>query len=243
MNHHFLGWPDFKSFIDQLGPDLLHLSHIELPAFYLIWVEFRGLHIRCELLKEDPDVTTFETSYKSKSNTKEADRVRITTCKLGRRLSDRSITYVTSRTGSLNNDNWKAVDFGDATYSLHDYDGVTVTDATLARQTWLDFYPTYDFEISGGGINLPSILTGDEDLWEIHVIGAPDIPASYGGSVNFVANNRIKWLKGGQIQIDASLNPAELSGAVSPYARKIRFIILHPLGAQAEFQINIKVFK
>lgn len=236
-------WSEFKVFVDSMGADFLHLSHIELTGYYIAWVDFRGMHIRCQISKSDAACAVFEASYKPKSNTKEADRVRITTCKVGRRLSDRSLTFTTSMPGSLNNDDWKAVDFGDATYSIRDFDGVETTVPLLARQTWLDFYPTYDFEICGGGINLPAVLAGDQDLWEIHVLGAPDIPAAYGGNVNFVANNRIKWVKGGQITIDASLNPAELTGAVSPFARKIRFIILHPLGAQSEFQINIKVFK
>lgn len=238
-------WAEFKTFLDgNGGPDILHLAHAELSSIYLVWVDFRGMILSAQIQKPSDDATVFDTSYKPKSNTKEADRVRITTCKLGRRLNDRSITYTTSLPGSMDNTDWAGVDFGDATYYMRDVNGAATADPSLCCMTWMEFYPTYDYEISGGGISLPLSLSGsNDDLWEIHVVGAPDIPAIYGGSVSFVANNRIKWVKGDNIRIDASLNPADLNGAVSPYARKLRFILLHPPGAQSEFQINIKLYR
>ena len=88
-------------------------------------------------------------------------------------------------------------------------------------------------------------ITGEEgdDAWEIHVIGVPDLPSSVGGSVDFIANPRIKWIRDKHLDIDASLNPAELKYNATYHTNKIRFILKHPVGVQTEFQINLKVFK
>lgn len=237
-------WSDFKSFATELGP-VLHLSCASFATMSIIWAEFRGQMIRCRISKSDTSThDDFVANWKSKCNRKEADRVRITTCQQGRKLSSRYISFKTALPGSLDNTDENGLDFGDVVYSMRDASNVVTTDPTLAVKTIIDFNPAFDYEVSGGAIYIPETLAGnDDEAWEIHAIGAPDIPASYGGRIPFVANNRIHWLRGGKLDLDASLNPADISGALNAYARKIRFVLLHPVGAVSPFQINFKVFK
>lgn len=103
---------------------------------------------------------------------------------------------------------------------------------------------TFSFKIEGEVADSLSAMVAveGEDSWEVHAVGVPDFPASYGGNVHFIANPRVKWMRGQHLVIDASLNPAEL--LYHPYApaNKIRFIIKHPIGVKSEFQINLKIY-
>jgi len=104
---------------------------------------------------------------------------------------------------------------------------------------------TFKYPITGSPEDATGTIQLEEgdDAWEIHAVGVPDFPAAYGGDVHFIANPRIKWMKNSHLYIDANLNPAELKyGGVMP-TNKIRFVVKHPLGAQTEFQLNLKVYK
>jgi hypothetical protein len=241
-----LNWEEFKTSLMSIGINAVQLSHLELDVRYIVWFEWRGMRVCVEdLRKGSEECSEFESTFKSMSNTKEAERVRITTNKLGRKLHDRYVNFFTA-TGpeSMDNTDWKDVSFGDFTYIMKDASGNTTTVPSLAKETWLDFEPTYDFEVSGGWVCIPDTLPGnDDDKWEIHVVGAPDIPEGMGGSVKFICNPRLKWIRGQRLNIDASLNPAELTYNAVYHSNKIRFVIKHPVGAQCEMQINIKIFK
>lgn len=242
MSSKILSWSDFKNYAAIVG-DNTHIAFTENEFVVLVWFHYKGVLIETEVSKSDAtSLAEFNSLLRSKSNSKEADRVRIVTCKIGRKLNSRFISFSTANPATFDNTDSNGVDFGDVTYWLRNAAGALTTDPAQAVATVVDFMPSYDYEIAGGLIFIPSVLSGDEDDWEIHAVGAPDF-AIYGLHVNFVANNRIKWLKGQYLPVDASLNPAEITGAQSPLARKIRFIMLHPAGAEAEFQINIKVFK
>lgn len=238
-----LPWAKFKNFCTSIG-GATHYGYVEDDSSVFVWTTFRGTTLETDMFKGDVDAMAyFNTSVKPVSNLAEAERVRITTCRIGRKLNSRFITFSTSNPSTFDNTNHLGVDFGDATYWMRNAAGALTTDATLAVASIVDFFPGFDYEVAGGLIFIPDTLPGDQNAWEIHAIGAPDIPAIYGGNVPFAANNRIKWLRGKHLEIDASLNPAEISGAVSAFARKIRFVLLHPAGLEAEFQINVKIFR
>ena len=240
-----LNWSDFKAMIDKTGAQAFQVSYVELSSYYIIWTHFQGMKIivpHCE--KGSPCSAEFEATLKTAANQSEAERVRITTNKLGRRLHDRYITFVTGTTdGSFDNTDWKNRDFGDLVYKLRDAGDAFTLDGDQAVETWLDWEPPFDFEISGGWVCVPDVLPGDENAWEIHVVGVPDIPASYGGEISFICNPRLKWIRGQRLNIDASLNPAEMKYNATLHTNKLRFVIKHPLGAKCEMQLNIKVFK
>lgn len=239
-----VSWELLKNFIDQ-NSSVLQVSYIDLGDRYDVWGQLRGYTIITkDLLKGGSECSDFETCYKLRANIQEADRVRITTCRIGRTLHDRFITFVTSDQDNFDNSDWKKQDLGDVTYSMKDADGNTTTDNSLACETHISFYPQWDYEISGGHIDVPLSLSGNnDDLWEIHVVGAPDIPVESGGSKQFVCNPRVKWCKGQKLCIDADLNPKDVTGAVNQYARKILVLVMHPVGAQSEFQVRLKLYR
>jgi hypothetical protein len=108
----------------------------------------------------------------------------------------------------------------------------------------MDFFPSWNFEVAGGYLFVPEVLDGgDDSKWQLHIVGAPNIPKALGGNVSFVANNRLAYLKGRPFQLDSKLNPADINGDQVAEARRIRWIFSHPQGASTELQVNMQVFK
>lgn len=239
-------WPCMKNFYDNNSNTFM--NYFETPDYYYIWLEFRGQKFYVPKLdKTDPrstDQADFEDNYKSLCNIPEALKTRISNCKIGRKLHDRYITFTTSSQDSYDNTDYKEDDYGDVTYIMKDADGNTTTDGSLCKETWIDWEPNFDYEITGGAIFIPDTLDGDNDnAWEIHVLCAPDILEANGGCIQFIANPRIKWVKGDWLRVDASLNPAEVIEDTTYHSHKIRFIVKHPVAASTEFQINLRVYK
>lgn len=239
-----LSWNEYKSFFNA-NKTHTEISYIEHVDRYDIWSEFRGLKIVVSnLQKTSDDGADFEANYKPLANAPRFDRTRITTCMAGRKAHYRYITFTTASQDSFNDDDEAGTPLGGTSYVMYDASNQVTTVNADAVRTELVFHPDFDYEISGGKLCIPSSLSGNNDnAWEAFVIGAPQIPKEFGGSVRFLNNNRLKWDKGGTIMMDEQLNPAEISGAVSPAARRISVIITHPAGAQSEFQIMFKLYK
>lgn len=238
-----LSWAQLKIFYDTYKA-VCQINYVDMSAYYFIWVNFRGQEIYCpELLKADAGV--FEASYKAYCNILENERSRITTCKQGRKYHSRYISFDTATdTDQFDNTDYLDQDFGDVTYTMRDINGAITTDKTLCKETHLDFEPHFDFELSGGTIDIPTSFAGnDDDAWELHVLAVPDIPAASGGCIVFIANPHLKWYKGKSLGVDASLNPSDMKYSATYHTGKIRVIIKHPLGALSNFQANFKLFK
>lgn len=238
-----LTWTQLKAFYDSFKP-ICQLNYVDMSTHYFVWIDFRGQKIYCpELLKADAAV--FEASYKVKCNINEYMRVRLSTNKAGRRLHSRFVTFKTASTAAdkLVNDNYLNVDYGDVTYTMKNASYVTVTDPSLAAQTIIDFEPPYDYEISSGYVDIPDTLPGTADAWEVYAVAVPDIPAASGGSIELVANARLKWNMGFTVDIDSIINPAEFTYSSAYHTNKIRFIIKHPIGTSAEFQLQLCLYK
>jgi hypothetical protein len=236
-------WACIKNFVDNAA--LAQMSYFERPTDYYIWVEFRNQKMYIpSLAKDTPDCDDFEDNYKALCNKSVAVKTRITTCEEGRRLHDRYITFTTADQDNYDNTDWREADYGDVTYIMKDVNGDTTTTNADAKETWIDWFPPFSYEIVGGSIFVPDTLAGGNDnAWEVHVIAAPDLDAQYGGDIHLIANPRIKWLKGSHFGIDASTNPATTTYDPTYYSSKIRLVVKHPVGAQSEFQFNLKVFK
>lgn len=315
-----LTWEEMKTYYDNLGSKLAFINFFEFEDYYYIWMTFRDQKFYLpKLFKGTPECSDFETNYKYKSNIPEAPRIRITTNQLGRRMHSRFITFETSDQDNYDNTDWKDNPYNDVTYTMVDPEGNITLDPKLCKETYIDWMPSYDYELSGGTLFIPKELdyrvisiesisisggiatantlenhylrknsmitisgvdqdnynglkkvlatptptsftfkvedidvdaTGTsiqalegDDSWEIHAVGVPDIPEIYGGNVHFIANPRIKWVKGEKLFIDAGLNPAELSYTPGMPTNKIRFVVKHPIGARSEFQINLVVYR
>ena len=235
-------WEDIKNNFNA-NKNSAQMTYVEFTDHYFIKLEFLGYTLFKErLLKQTSDCAEFEATYKAQCNIPQGDRVRLTTCRFGRKLHDRFITFTTADQGKFDNTDWQDNDYGDVTYTMKDVNGATTTDNALAKELWLDINTGYSFEIAGGRIDVPSFLPGDPDLWEIHVVGFPTLPPAAGGNVHFVANSRIKFLAGKGLQLDASLNPAEVPFVHAIYPQ-IRVVVKHPVGEKIELQLNLRLFK
>lgn len=226
-----------------------HTYCVDCGDYYFVWLLLNGSEVYCpKILKGTGDATSFETYVKPYCNPNEALRIRVTTCKLGRAMHQRYITFSSATPGSVDNTNYLEQDYGDVTYTMKKrtltngvYTWETTTNANECNETWVDWEPTFDYEIFKGELDIGKTVAGND--WECHVIAVPDVPAAYGGSIQLVANPRIKWKAGASIGIDASLNPKEMKYSATLHTNKIRTIIKHPSGASAEFQLCLSVFK
>lgn len=256
-NELILTWDQIKTFYNSLK-NMAFLNYVEFTDYYYIWLSFRDQKMYIpSLTKNTEECLDFENNYKAISNITEWPRTRNTTCKAGRKMHNRYITFKTSGgkfsdNTSWDNTDWQDLDYGDLTYKLFDSSKVLITsskdseetlDGTLAKETWLEIEPTFDYEIAAGIIYIPESLSDDLDAWEVHVVGIPDVPASLGGSVHLLANPRIKWLLGKSLSIDVHLNPSELKYNSLYHTNKLRIVIKHPVGAVAEFQFGLELFK
>lgn len=115
-------------------------------------------------------------------------------------------------------------------------------DANLATcvKTVLDFEPNFDFEIIGGALRINSNPASDIRLW---IVGAPDIPAEYGGSKEFASGINLKFLApdssfeiDGRVTKFLTYNPATHQG-------KMRLILKHPAGTQINLQMVIHLYR
>jgi len=310
-------WSELKAFYASVSK-IAYINFVEFDSHYYIWLTFRDQKMYVPFLEKGTDDSTdFETNYKAICNIPEAPRFRITTNRLGRKLHSRFITFMTSSQDNFDNTDWRENPYGDLSYIMLDINGLPTADNSLCKETYIDWMPTYNYEVAGGSLYIPPTLgsrtlsiqsitasgeyavvtaaghqiryncmitisgadqeeyngvkkiveavdadtftfkidsspadsTGTitavegDDAWEIHSVGAPDIPSSWGGDVHFIANPRVKWMKGSHIVIDAGLNPAELTYDPVYPTNKIRFVVKHPVGIQAEFQLNLTVYK
>lgn len=233
--------------------DFYNLNKLTCKLFYIkfgtdrycVWGEFAGRVISCpDLYENSEDELDFDVNYKHLCNVPEANKVRNTTCKQGRRYHSRYVSFDTAQQDDFDNTDYIEQNFGDITYTMKDINGNTTTDNSLCKETYIDFEPVFNYEIAGGILDIPLELAGnDDDAWEAHVIAAPDVSVSNGGSLIFVANPHLKWLRGKQLGVDVSLNPSELTYSATYHTNKIRVVIKHPVGARSNFQVNFKIFK
>jgi len=237
-----LTWSQLKTYKSQTK---VPLKYIELNDMFIIRACDETFNFECALLKNGDNTTEiadFETNFQEDCNQAQATLSRITTNKIGRRLHDRYISITTADQDNYDNTDYNDDDYGDVTYIMKDINGDATTTDIEAKETWIIFEPTFDYEIWWGKVYVPAVLSGEnDDAWECHAIAVPDIPAPT-GCIELIANPRLKWKKGGEVGKEV-VNPAELKYSEIYHTNKILIIFKHPVGAQCEFQINLAMFK
>lgn len=127
------------------------------------------------------------------------------------------------------------------TLKLYDADGLEITDAQYesnAIKTIVDWeYPT-DYEIIGGCAYINERPIVDVRCW---AIGVPDIPAQYGGSVEFLRNLNFKILQSQKFNHDGRV--PKMMHYSEQHTNKFRFIITHPAGHVSEIMIEVQIFR
>jgi hypothetical protein len=235
-----LSWSVLKAFYIA-NKELVMLNYIDLDTHYYIWCDFRDQKMFCPELRKE-EASDFETNYKPICNKKEAFRTRITTCELGRAYQARFMRFSSAST-SNNNYDYKdnlLTDFVVKTIKKVDTNYVECTPSE-STETWVEWEPVFNYEIIGGILYVPANLP--EGNWTLHVNAVPDLPEAYGGSKIFISNCDLTWFKGTILDVDCSLNPKELKYNNIYHSNKLRLIIKHPQGVQANFQFNFKIFK
>jgi hypothetical protein len=115
-------------------------------------------------------------------------------------------------------------------------------DVNLATcvKTVIDFEPTFDYEIIGGALRINSNPSQDVRLW---IVGAPDIPAQFGGSKEFASGINLKFLApDSSFEIDGRVTKYLIYNPVT-HQGKMRLILKHPPGLQLNIQTVIHIYR
>lgn len=263
----FYRWTDWKAVYAIKG---LTFQYDDDGGMYTIWTyDGQEAHI-CQIWKStlpdaivaiysqaqnDADKTDFETNFKSLGNSPlsqidvdGAQIVRQKAAKKGWSFWAIPIEITTSSLGgSVYAKDAAGNDIPGITCKIYDEANAEITVAGLLNanlntctKTVLDFEPAFDFEMIGGSLRINNNPSTDIRLW---IIGAPDIPAMYGGSKEFASGINLKFMAP-----DASF---EIDGRVTKYVTynptthqgKIRLILKHPPGTQVNLQFVIQVYR
>lgn len=204
--------------------------------------------------QNDANRTDFETNYKPTANATVEPKAkdgrpatRQTTANRTTNFNLRVFSFYTARSGSVHNVNPVTdTDWGDIVYKMYDASGSLVTDPTLsgsAVKTIIDWEPHYNYEIIGGYMDIPSVLKdGSTDQWFLSGIGVPDLPAYMYGSVPYISEVNLEAITAQRVVSDGkaiSYLPYKYAGYPT---NKLRFIVKHPAGAQARFQMYVEHF-
>jgi hypothetical protein len=205
--------------------------------------------------QNDADKADFETNYKSSGNqplyqsdSDGAQIVRVKAAKKGWSFWALPIEVTTSMLGanayckdSAGND------IGGITCKIYDGANAEITVAgilnanlNLCTKTVVDFEPNFDYEIIGGSLRINSNPSQDIRLW---IVGAPDIPAIYGGSKEFASGINLKFLgPDSEFEVDGRVTKF-LSYNATTHSGKIRLILKHPAGSQVNMQFTLHMYR
>lgn len=142
---------------------------------------------------------------------------------------------------------YTGADIQGLTYKIYDSDNVEITtpgllDINLGTcvKTVVDFEPQFDYEMIGGSLRINNNPATDVRLW---IVGAPDIPAIYGGSKEFASGINLKFM--------APDSSFEVDGRVTKYisyssvnhSGKLRLILKHSPGTKINMQFIIHLYR
>lgn len=248
-------WSLFKQFVDNKS---LSIQWLDLDKIYSLKAFDGSFSLECELDKyptDTTDLSDFENNYKSNGNkplwqydTDGAQIVRIKAAKKGWSFAAVPVEITTaSLLGSLFCKDAAGVDISGISCKIYNNSDVEITTAGLANanlltctKTVLDVELPYDFELIGGDLRINSNPGSDIRLW---IVGAPDIPAQYGGSKEFASGINLKFLApDASFTIDGRVTKYITYSAVT-HSGKMRFILKHPAGTQINLQFVIHMYR
>jgi len=257
-------WTDWKAVRNLKG---FQWQHEEDDSTYTIWgYDGPELHL-CTIWKgavpdgiqatysqedNDTDKADWVENFLPTSNwpleKKEKDGrsvIRVSTAVPGRRFRLRAFYFKSSDPSSLVN---KAAlddaDLGDITMKCYDADDVELDeDYSTAVKTVITFQEPHDIEVIGGQMMIdPTLINGTTDEWWISVVGAPDVPAIYGGQVGYITKTNLEMSPGTGITMNGRAS-AELKNDPVYNSNRIRFTLEHPVGAVKRFQVFLETFR
>lgn len=248
-----LSWTDFKARVIARS---LSIQWTEDSTFYNLLIVDGQVCFTCVLDKnasDTADLTDFETNYKASGNASFSDIdgipfMRLKASKKGWSFWAVPIEITTSTlAGSVYCKDAAGTDIPGVTCKIYDTNGDEITTAGASNvnlatctKTVLDFEPAFDYEMIGGALRIYSNPAIDLRLW---IIGAPDIPAIYGGSKEFASGINLKFLApDSSFEIDGRVTKY-VTYSASTHQGKLRIILKHPAGTTVNLQVIIHTYR
>jgi hypothetical protein len=245
-------WAEFKT---QLANGLPFKYWSQDSSYYIYAVD-GPFQFFCRIQQNgNEDQADFEANYKnsaystfSQFDTDGAAIVRTKAAKRGWSFWAVPIEMTTSTLGgSVYCKDSAGNDIAGITCKIYDANNDEITVAgigginlTQCVKTVLDFEPAFDFEMIGGALRINSNPASDIRLW---VIGAPDIPAMYGGSKEFASGINLKFMApDSSFEIDGRVTKY-VTYSASTHSGKIRILLKHPAGTQVNMQFVIHTYR
>ncbi len=233
------------------------LQYIEDTDNIYVFLVDGSFYLTCIINKhvDKESVEDFETNYKPTANlnlwqndTDGAQIVRLKAAKKGWSFWAVPVEITTSTlSGSLYCKDSSEVDIPGVSCKIYNSNNQEITTAGVLNanlntcvKTVIDFEPTFDYEIIGGALRINSNPAQDMRLW---IVGAPDIPAQYGGSKEFASGINLKFLgPDSSFEVDGRVTKF-LTYDPNTHQGKMRMILRHPAGAQVNMQLVIHLYR
>lgn len=258
-----MSWTAWKALFSDAGAQ----QHVEQDGTYVIWF-YDGPEVYIARIwqgevpadivaggytqeQNDADKADFVANYLPTSNgtiqrvTRDGRlAVRTTAAEGTGKLFRLRALYFETASNTLVNKHPDGTSYGDAALTCFDAEGDVVTgDYSTAVRTVVDFEPTNSFELLGGWLDIDaSIAAAHTDAWWVCVIAVPDIPAAYGGSIEFVQPLNLELIHSKRIAMDGRASTVMKYDPVN-HTGKVRIAIDHPVGAVKDFQICLETFQ
>lgn len=247
-----LTWSDFKV---QLANGLPY-RYLSIQNIYYLYAIDEPFQFECLIHQNGgDDQVDFEANYKaaafttfSQFDTDGAQIVRQKAAKRGWSFWALPIEITTSTIGgTLYCKDSSGTDIPGLTCKIYDGNNAEITtpgvlNANLNNcvKTVIDFEPAFDYEIIGGQLRINSNPSTDIRMW---IIGAPDIPAQYGGSKEFASGVNFKFLAtDSSFEVDGRATKF-VSYNAATHQGKLRMLLKHPAGTQVNMQFVIHFYK
>jgi hypothetical protein len=247
-----LNWADFKTQIVSGLP----YRYLDIAGIYYLYAVDGSFHFECLIHKNNgDDHIDFETNYKASAfstlyqfDTDGANIVRQKAAKKGWSFWAVPIEITTSTlSGSVYCKDNTGADISGISCKIYDSNNAEITTAGFLNanlntcvKTVLDFEPSFDYELIGGELRINSNPSQDVRMW---IVGAPDIPAIYGGSKEFASGVNLKFMApDSSFQIDGRVTKYVPYNAVD-HRGKLRIILKHPAGTQVNMQFVIHLYR
>jgi len=168
--------------------------------------------------------------------------IRNTTANYTQNYSLRVFSWQTSNPSSVHNCDALGEAYGDVTITMYDVNNaVTTTPAECVKEV-IDFEPTYNYDVLGGWLDIPdAVKSANPGLWYVRACGVPDVAKEAGGCVEFIGEVDLVLVKETRVAADGR-GTQYMQYNATYHTSKIRYVILHPAGAQHWFQLFIETF-
>ncbi len=258
-SNYLMPYAKLKALILSKG---LAWQNVDLGDRYQVFAVEAGIQYECVIYKapivvggldaeaEQANQTDFETNYKNTANQRleqiDSDGAIMSRTKVapsGWSFQLHGIEMLTSTLDSVVNCDFMGLPLGDSTILLYDAEGVLITDQTVADtdcvRTVIDFEPKYDYYVVGGAIKL--LAPAERDI-RAYVVGAPDIPAQFGGSKIFIQHVNLRYTQGEGIHADGRAAKFVQYNA-QLHTNKLRFMFTHDPGYKLNMALFLEFFK